>query len=523
MNKISLSIIIFSCVVGAFFAGVFVNVHYLFAVAAGAFCLGLTYYIMIALIDTKAASEMAAQEELLCDALAAAQIGYYRTDLSGNIVFRYGFENVLSISGEDISEDLTEHVFPSSSGFDKKGNIFEALRSDRNFYSFEVDFKSADQKMIRLEHTVILARDFQGKPSGCIGVVKNISEQRRLEDELEKERHYLNSVMDNSTDSVFFQDFDGRFLKVNKVFAEYAGASNPEACVGLSVHNFLSPQVANKVLQDISEVAASQSERRLVMPAVDSMGNKLRFDVRHCLHRGVSGNPEAIVGFARELDEHMENRIDSADCHKELQGLLSHELRTPVAGILGSLRVLEGEDMSQEAREYVAKCTLSAQRLKRTVNGFLNKISGKKGDIGIQEQTGPISKATGTSTLIENGLNVLLAEDDISSQVFMRRTLENWGCNVRTAENGSDVLKFLEEQECDLVLMDIHMPEMTGYEAIARIREMESPGKSLPIIVMSAYRADSDQQKMDEFGVAEFIAKPVRSEILKAAIDKIFS
>lgn len=522
MNRIYLSLIIGCCTIGAFAAGTFVNTAFPYALAVGVLCVGMAYSLINLLHSKKADDEAALHEELFFDALNAAGIACYRIDLEGRIVAFSGAESVLPECMDSANEDVRNLILPSTDGFEVNGAVYKSLRAGNISSSFEVQYDSKQFGKGKLVHTVVLARDRKGRPSGCIGIVQNVSKVEFLESELDKERRYLDSVMNNSTDSIFIQDFNGCFLKVNNVFAGYAGVSNPSACVGLSVYNFLSPQVAETVLKDIRTVVEQRTETRLTLPANDSQGNKIRFDVRHCLHVDGNGRPSAIVGFARELNEDDVGKNVQLPLGREFQDSLSHELRTPVAGMLGSLKVLEGEEMSSSAREYVAKCVLSAQRLKKAVNNFIYDVTGQDGAEKPLEKTTDSSDEDDSIVDTEVGLNVLLAEDDISSQVFMRRILEQWGCNVRTAANGTEVLRFLEEQSCDLVLMDIHMPEMSGYEAIARIRETEPAGKAMPIIVMSAYGADSDYKKMRELGVSEFIAKPVRSHVLKAAMDRIF-
>ncbi|WP_419778595.1 response regulator [Maridesulfovibrio sp.] len=357
--------------------------------------------------------------------------------------------------------------------------------------------------------------------------------------------------------------------------------------------------------------------------------------------------------------------VDTSDCCAELHDdarqasftadpalmqILCHEMRTPLAGMIGSLHVLDKMNIGPEAREYVRKCTLSAERFKDAVNNLLSGMSGSfdpsekefidpSACIGkavelfvpatsIQNRNINLSICSGVPEtifcdrkglsqalfcLINNGLElfpnsdisvglrltsnedadsdsalafyvsgtgcnslpeheifveclqlttegigadlyfeseprieigfkvkvkqsgksvsdverpvhslrIMLAEDDISSQVFMRKKLENWGHLVRTATNGWEVINCMADQDYDLVLMDLQMPEMNGFDAIAAIREKESPDKRIPIIVMSAYGRESDFQRMSDLGVDDYIAKPVNTEMLRKSMERL--
>lgn len=231
------------------------------------------------------------------------------------------------------------------------------------------------------------------------------------------------------------------------------------------------------------------------------------------------------MGIARNIStDNNSSYTGITPCPSELVDSLSHELRTPLAGMIGSLRVLEGIKLTAEAKDYVNKCLASSLRLKDVVNTFLGDLSGRSND-GAFMSTIAVAEndCLQTSGNYDQSLRILLAEDDISSQVMMRRKLEGWGHFVRTACNGIEVLDCIKEQPYDLVLMDIQMPEMNGYEAISMIRDNESGSRCVPIVVMSAYGDESDFKKMKELGITDFVSKPIRTEVLKSTLDRIFN
>ena len=114
-----------------------------------------------------------------------------------------------------------------------------------------------------------------------------------------------------------------------------------------------------------------------------------------------------------------------------------------------------------------------------------------------------------------NHLRILLVEDNAVNQVLAVRLLEKRGHTVVVAGNGKEALAALEKQSFDLVLMDVQMPEMDGFEATIAIREKEkTSGNHVPIIAMTAHAMVGDKERCLEAGMDDYISKPIRPEEL---------
>ena len=121
-------------------------------------------------------------------------------------------------------------------------------------------------------------------------------------------------------------------------------------------------------------------------------------------------------------------------------------------------------------------------------------------------------------------LRILLVEDNEVNQLLARRILEKHGHDVTVAGNGRLALDALKNKSFDVVLMDVQMPEMNGYEATRAIRENErDAGKHLPIIAMTAHAMKGDEQLCLDAGMDDYISKPIRPDVLLTAIDKLCS
>jgi len=120
---------------------------------------------------------------------------------------------------------------------------------------------------------------------------------------------------------------------------------------------------------------------------------------------------------------------------------------------------------------------------------------------------------------LKKGLKVLLAEDNIINQKVSSRILEKYGHLVTIAVDGEDVLAKMKEQTFDLILMDVKMPNMDGFEATDEIRSQEKKsGGHIPIIAMTAHVISGYRDKCISAGMDDCVTKPMRGEILEKII-----
>ncbi len=119
-------------------------------------------------------------------------------------------------------------------------------------------------------------------------------------------------------------------------------------------------------------------------------------------------------------------------------------------------------------------------------------------------------------------LSVLLAEDNPINQKVAMSMLEARNYRVTLAENGAQAVEKYRNNQFDLILMDIQMPEMSGLEATSEIRLMENGKPRVPIIALTANALQGDREKCLEAGMDDYLSKPVRDHELYLKIDKLF-
>jgi len=119
-------------------------------------------------------------------------------------------------------------------------------------------------------------------------------------------------------------------------------------------------------------------------------------------------------------------------------------------------------------------------------------------------------------------LRILLAEDNIVNQKVVLRLLEREGHRVVIAGNGREALAALEREVFHLVLMDVQMPELDGFETATAIRARERyTGTRLPILAMTAHAMSGDRERCLAAGMDGYIAKPVHKAELLEAIGRL--
>ncbi len=118
-------------------------------------------------------------------------------------------------------------------------------------------------------------------------------------------------------------------------------------------------------------------------------------------------------------------------------------------------------------------------------------------------------------------LRILLTEDNLVNQRVAGGILEKAGYSVVTANNGKEALVALEEQDFDLVLMDVQMPEMDGFEATNAIRLQERlTGEHMPVIAMTAHAMKGDEARCLGAGMDGYLSKPIRGRDLIELVEK---
>ena len=148
-------------------------------------------------------------------------------------------------------------------------------------------------------------------------------------------------------------------------------------------------------------------------------------------------------------------------------------------------------------------------------------------DLGLPKASGPAAEPAPVPAAKEPpagpqvAARVLLAEDDSVNQLVVENMLVKLGCTVEIVGNGAAACVAVENGRFDLILMDLHMPAMDGYEATRRIREDETMrGLYTPIVALTADALAGDRQRCIEAGMDDFVTKPISTAMLAAVVER---
>ena len=169
----------------------------------------------------------------------------------------------------------------------------------------------------------------------------------------------------------------------------------------------------------------------------------------------------------------------------------------------------ENNELQKYAESIIIKGVKSEERLLDETALFLHRTISN-----LPESKQVIINNLYDKEAVFHSKKILLADDDMRNVFALSKILKERGMEIIKAENGKNALEMLDTHaDIDLVLMDIMMPEMDGYEAMRRIRS-QGKFRSLPVIALTAKAMKDDKQKCIDAGANDYISKPVDVERL---------
>ena len=186
--------------------------------------------------------------------------------------------------------------------------------------------------------------------------------------------------------------------------------------------------------------------------------------------------------------------------HPELESVLDE------LGIKNSIHLLKKPVIAGDLFNVVSMTADHKKKLRQTKKAADGQISpSDKLDVGIPDSM--------------RGAKILLAEDNKINQMVATELLKIEGFEVTVASNGRIVLELLQEQKFDMVLMDLHMPEMDGFEATLAIRA-DSRFGNIPILAMTASAMSGDRELCLDAGMDDYVPKPIEPKVLYRTLVK---
>lgn len=169
----------------------------------------------------------------------------------------------------------------------------------------------------------------------------------------------------------------------------------------------------------------------------------------------------------------------------------------------------------------IVKQLVESQGGKVEVQSKVGKGSTFSFTLSFRKTTEKVEKENDTDVIVSKGagnIKILVAEDVVLNQLLMKTLLEEYGFQMDIAANGRIAVEKLQSEKFDVVLMDLQMPEMNGYEATEVIRN--ELGLDLPIIALTADVTTADVEKCKAVGMNDYISKPIDDKLLYKKLNK---
>ncbi len=237
----------------------------------------------------------------------------------------------------------------------------------------------------------------------------------------------------------------------------------------------------------------------------------------------VDGARAALLALDRSVREDEAFRLILLDAHMpEMDGFaLAREIQMEPRFRAASVMMLSSTDLEGDAarcREmgidlYVTKpiCRPELQNAILTALGESRPLTDSTSGEGARVVAGN-----------KRALRILLAEDNAVNQRVVLRLLEKQGHSLVIASNGLEAVEAFEAEEFDVVLMDVQMPQMGGFEATAVIREKErNRAGRIPIIALTAHAMKGDRERCLDAGMDDYVSKPIQAKELFETIDRV--
>jgi PAS domain S-box-containing protein len=310
----------------------------------------------------------------------------------------------------------------------------------------------------------------------------------------------LERLIARSTDIVVATDRDGNVAYYNDGASRILGYSSDEI-LGVYVEKlYPNLEEAKRVMRAMraSGHGGAGIVETFQTEFLSKTGERIPVAISGTILYDEHGKEDGTIGFAKDLREIL--RKDQLATLGEVAIGLSHEINNPLAVIVNQVELLEREVIAlSNSRD----CSVECERLDaiRREVGRVTRILERLGQM-VESEDYATMEYIGPARMIDlrerrelrrderlSGLRVLVVDDDLGLCRSLEEILAAAGCEVETAHDGAEALARVESGRFDLVLSDVVMPKMDGYELYTALRRLRP---ELPVLMMTAFHYDRD-------------------------------
>jgi PAS domain S-box-containing protein len=377
----------------------------------------------------------------------------------------------------------------------------------------------------RLGELLRRARTFQGLPADFLAALEALGDPTTEEDQLVQiQAQHLKIFEDTTPLFLAYIRKDGCFEFVSKNYADFFGKT-PEELHRRPLREIFPPELMAANQPYVDRVLRGESV--VYLDAVGPPGAEREFQVHLVPQPDHRGETLAYIAMIFEITEQRrgerERRLTEQRLTEELRAALaearaaseakdrflagmSHDLRTPLHTILQAAEHTLDGPLDSTQRGSIEELRRQTLALRDTLKDILELAWVRKDPTvrpppprpQVEEKPPPEAKRP----------VVLLVEDNRINQIFARKCLEKFDLEVLAASSGAEAVRFFEERAVDLVLMDLAMPGMDGFETTTALRKHQAERGYVPVAALTANGDEQVRRRCQEIGMSGFLAKP---------------
>jgi len=483
-----------------------------------------------------------------------ADLGYWEIDIVNNemtwseqVYIIFGFEpGHISPSWKD----YLNYIYPEDK--EKVEREIEAATKDGKLHKIDYRIRVGLAEKKHVSNQFQISYDPSTEKTLLVGVVQDVTEQKLAEElkELKTITDRTSQMKEEILEDMSFHIRTPLSSIVNIVYTLEGSELNPQqeelvdgmqqsvSDLSLAVNNMLNFSVL------VSDKITVDEEQFTIRNTVQGLAKMFQIKANKkdiTLNVEIDENlPTYLIGDEPKINQILYNLLDNALKYTEKNGLIEMGIEAPQIQAGKAVIIFKVEDngpgMSKEKISQILKTDkllttdgeeenkglglAIAMKLAETMNGTLKVHSDEgEGSTFTVELELMVAEATAQGNRGEpiRPMRILFVEDHFLNQIATKRMLTMWSdlVSVEIADNGKIGVDKFQSGDYDIILMDLQMPVMGGFEASAKIRTINP---NIPIIALSANTSKTEAEKCSTTGINDYLAKPYNPEELKGKI-----
>ncbi len=326
-------------------------------------------------------------------------------DVNGNIL--YANDKFCAISGYTREELLGRNHRIVKSGYHPPEFFTEMWRviSSGQVWQGEISNRAKDGSIYWVSATIVPFLDERGRPYQYAGIRTNITQLKRIQDQMEEQLHFVRELMEAIPLPTYFKDTGGRYLGMNRAFEQMFGCERAQL-IGQTNARLLEPEDAEFHRAKDAELLAGRAPQSYLRPMdiAERQGRRTLLFQKAPLTRA-DGKLRGLVGVILDVTEREEaaqaalrakEAAEAANRAKsDFLANMSHEIRTPMNGVIGMTELLLDTSLTEEQRDYLRVVKSSAEALLTIINDVLDFSKIEAGRMNMEQTSFSLSKLVG--------------------------------------------------------------------------------------------------------------------------------